>query len=60
MNAFDIILLTVLAGAVILAILSIRRNKKNGRSCSCGGDCSRCAGCHAANCKYKDNSDTES
>lgn len=33
------------AGCVILAIRSLRADKKKGKG-SCGGDCGRCKGCH--------------
>lgn len=29
-----------------LAVRSIIRDKKNGKSIQCGGDCSRCGRCH--------------
>ena len=32
--------------AVALIVRKMIRDKKNGKSCSCGGDCSRCKGCH--------------
>lgn len=35
----------VLAGIVCLIIRSIIRDRKQGKS-GCGGDCSRCKGCH--------------
>ena len=40
----------LLVGGVLLAVLAaivtgILRDKKQGKSC-CGGDCSRCRGCH--------------
>lgn len=42
-----IITLAVVAAAVGLAIRSMVRDKKNGKSLQCGGDCSRCGGhCH--------------
>lgn len=31
---------------VALIIRSMVKDRKNGRSVSCGGDCSRCKGCH--------------
>lgn len=40
------IVLLVLTGAVILSIRSMRKAKKSGKSLQCGGDCSRCGGCH--------------
>ncbi|MBO5210193.1 MAG: FeoB-associated Cys-rich membrane protein [Lachnospiraceae bacterium] len=39
-----IITLVIVIGAVVLAIRSIVRDKKNGKSIHCGGDCSRCGG----------------
>jgi len=43
---------TILVGLIILAlfaavVVKLVRDKKNGKgSCSCGGDCSHCKGCH--------------
>lgn len=42
---------TVIVGAVLvvvvaLAIYSMVKDKKNGKSIQCGGDCSKCRGCH--------------
>lgn len=42
---------TVIVGAVlvvvvVLAIYSMVKDKKNGKSIQCGGDCSQCKGCH--------------
>ncbi|MDD6071005.1 MAG: FeoB-associated Cys-rich membrane protein [Clostridiales bacterium] len=31
---------------VILAIRSMVKDKKAGKSLQCGGDCSKCRGCH--------------
>lgn len=39
------VVLTGLTGVVFLIVRSMVRNKKQGKS-SCGGDCSRCRGCH--------------
>ncbi len=39
------IVLAALATVVALAIRSVWRDHKKGKSCSCGGDCSRCKGC---------------
>lgn len=37
----------LLAGAVALAIRSMVRDKKGGKSLQCGADCSHCSGhCH--------------
>ena len=42
------IVLVIVLILVGLAIASMIRDKKNGRSLSCGADCSRCGGaCHA-------------
>lgn len=42
-----VITLAVVAAAASLAIRSMIRDKKNGKSLQCGGDCSRCGGgCH--------------
>lgn len=40
------VILVVVAGAAVLAVRSIIRDKKAGKSLRCGGDCSRCGGCH--------------
>ena len=40
------IVLVIVAGAVALAIRSMIKDKKAGKSLQCGGDCSRCRGCH--------------
>lgn len=42
---------TVIVGAVLvvvvaLAVYSMVKDKKNGKSIQCGGDCSQCKGCH--------------
>lgn len=39
------IVLVIVAIAAVLAVRSIIRNKKAGKSIQCGGDCSRCGGC---------------
>lgn len=37
----------IVAGGVALAVRSMIRDKKNGKSIQCGGDCSHCGGhCH--------------
>ena len=36
----------LIIGAVALAIRSMARDKKNGKSMHCGGECGRCGGCH--------------
>ena len=40
------IVLVVLAVVVALATKSLIKDKKNGKSISCGGDCKHCYGCH--------------
>lgn len=42
---------TFIVGAVLLIIVglivkSMVRDKKNGKSIQCGGDCGKCGGCH--------------
>lgn len=42
-----VITLAVVGAAVGLAVRSMIRDKKSGKSLQCGGDCSRCrGGCH--------------
>ena len=37
----------ILAGIIALIVRNMVRDKKNGKSLQCGGDCSRCGGhCH--------------
>ena len=44
MNLWDILLLAVLAGIVVLAVrAAVKRSRSSGCSC-CGGDCSLCRG----------------
>lgn len=43
-----LIVLLLVAVAAVLAIRQMIKDKKAGKSLSCGGDCSRCAGCRAA------------
>ena len=54
MNLIDYLLLLLIAGAVILALRKIHKDRKNGKSCSCGSSsCSgSCAGC-SAKCSAK-------
>ncbi len=40
------VVLAIVAGAVALAVRSMIRAKKAGRSVQCGGDCKHCGGCH--------------
>ena len=42
---------TVIVGIILLLIIaaiihSMVKDKKNGKSIQCGGDCSKCKGCH--------------
>lgn len=41
-----LIVLVILTGAVVLVIKGMVRDKKNGKSVQCGGDCGHCGGCH--------------
>lgn len=41
-----IIVLAALAVIVGLIVRSMVRDRKNGKSAKCGGDCGRCGGCH--------------
>lgn len=43
-NAYTILVAGAVAGTVGLALRSMIRDKKQGKTC--GGDCSRCGGCH--------------
>lgn len=40
-----IVVLAVVAGCVGLAVNTMIRDKKSGKS-ACGGDCGHCKGCH--------------
>lgn len=40
------VVLAIVAGAVALAVRSMIRAKKAGRSLQCGRDCKHCGGCH--------------
>ena len=40
------IVLIILLVVVSLVIRSIIKDKKNGKSITCGGDCTTCHGCH--------------
>ena len=47
MSVGTIVTLAIVAAAAGLAIRSMVRDKKNGKSLQCGGDCSHCGGhCH--------------
>lgn len=41
-----VVVLLILAGCVALIVRSMVRDKKAGKSLQCGGDCSKCKGCH--------------
>ena len=41
-----VIVLAIVAAAAVLAIRSMIKDKKAGKSIQCGGVCSRCGGCH--------------
>ena len=41
-----ILVLAVLAVLIGLAVRSMIRDKKAGKSLQCGGDCRHCKGCH--------------
>jgi preprotein translocase subunit SecG len=47
-NLSTIITILVLLALVIIALVIIYHNKKKGKSISCGGDCSHCAGACSA------------
>ena len=40
------IVLVILIVLVTIATKSLIKDKKNGKSISCGGDCKNCHGCH--------------
>lgn len=42
----NLIVIAVLIGVVALAIRSVWKDHKSGKSCACSGDCSHCKGCH--------------
>lgn len=41
-----IIVLVLVVAACVLAIRSMIKDKKSGKSIQCGGDCKKCSGCH--------------
>ena len=43
MNVIDLILVLILAAVVFLAVRKLVRDRKSGKTCSCG--CSGCTGC---------------
>lgn len=42
----NLIVIAVLIGVVALAVRSVWKDHKAGKSCACGGDCAHCKGCH--------------
>ena len=40
------VVLLLLAALAAVAVRSVWKNHKSGKSCSCGGDCPHCKGCH--------------
>lgn len=47
MNMGTVVVLAIVAALTGLAVRSMVRDKKNGKSLQCGGDCSHCRGnCH--------------
>ena len=40
------IVLVILVAIVCVVVRSMIKDKKNGKSLQCGGDCSKCKGCH--------------
>lgn len=40
------IVLVVLVAVVTLIVKNMIKDKKNGKSVQCGGDCGHCKGCH--------------
>ena len=40
------IVLVILVAIVCVVVRSMIRDKKSGKSLQCGGDCSKCKGCH--------------
>lgn len=41
-----LIVLAILIVIICFVIRSMIRDKKSGKSLQCGGDCSKCKGCH--------------
>ncbi len=41
-----VIVSVILVAIVTVIIISMIKSKKNGKSIQCGGDCSKCRGCH--------------
>lgn len=42
MNLWDILIVLAIAVAVVAGVHARRKSKKNGNSCCCSGDCSKC------------------
>ncbi len=40
------VVLVIVIAAAALAVRSMIKDKKNGKSIQCGGDCRHCGGCH--------------
>ena len=56
-----VIICALLVGAVVLAVLSIIKDKKKGKGCGCGcSSCSLNGSCHAANAENKSSPDIKS
>ena len=46
-NVMGTVLVLIILGAIVaLIVRSMIKDRKNGKSASCGGDCSHCKGCH--------------
>lgn len=52
------IVTVVIAVAAAAALRSIYKQKKSGKSISCGGDCSHCALAELENCGHRDRKKT--
>ena len=39
-----VVVLAILAGVVVLIVRKMIKDKKNGKSIQCGGDCNHCGG----------------
>lgn len=44
-NIGSVIVAAVLVLIVTRIVISLRRNRKRGKGCSCGGSCAECGGC---------------
>ena len=55
MNLVSILLAAILAVWIGMTIRGVIRDKKQGKSLSCGGDCSHCGGvCHWQDAEYEE------